>query len=160
MSPHIEIRSALAPDRDAITACASLAYTPYIARMGRKPAPMVADFGALIRAGHVDVLIADDQLRGYVVHYPNGDHVHLENIAVDPATQGNGWGRMLIAHVEEDARRKGFERVELYTNARMTQNLDLYPRLGYRQFDRRLEDGFDRVYFEKALVGEPGSSGC
>jgi hypothetical protein len=33
----------------------------------------------------------------------------------------------------------------------MTENLGLYPRLGYQQFDRRVEDGFDRVYFEKTL---------
>jgi hypothetical protein len=33
----------------------------------------------------------------------------------------------------------------------MTDNLGLYPRLGYEEFDRRREDGFDRVYFSKAL---------
>jgi hypothetical protein len=34
----------------------------------------------------------------------------------------------------------------------MHENLELYPRLGYRQTDRRVEDGFERVYFSKKLV--------
>ena len=49
--------------------------------------------------------------------------------------------------------RLGLARVTLYTNARMHENLVLYPRLGYVEIDRRREDGFDRVYFEKMLRG-------
>jgi hypothetical protein len=33
----------------------------------------------------------------------------------------------------------------------MTDNLSLYPHLGYAEVDRRTEDGFNRVYFEKDL---------
>jgi len=33
----------------------------------------------------------------------------------------------------------------------MTENLSLYPALGYHQFDRRVEDGFERIYFRKTL---------
>ena len=33
----------------------------------------------------------------------------------------------------------------------MTENLELYPRLGYREVDRREEDGFSRVFFRKRL---------
>ena len=41
--------------------------------------------------------------------------------------------------------------MRLYTNARMTENLSLYPHLGYVEVERREEDGFDRVFFEKGL---------
>jgi hypothetical protein len=34
----------------------------------------------------------------------------------------------------------------------MVENLALYPRLGYREDGRRVEDGFDRVFFSKRLV--------
>jgi hypothetical protein len=37
----------------------------------------------------------------------------------------------------------------LYTNAAMSENLALYPRLGYREVDRRRDAGFDRVFFAK-----------
>ncbi len=33
----------------------------------------------------------------------------------------------------------------------MHENLRFYPRLGYREVGRRLEDGFRRVYFSKQL---------
>ena len=31
----------------------------------------------------------------------------------------------------------------------MTENLKLYPRLGYREVDRKTDEGFERVFFAK-----------
>ncbi len=147
------IRRAKIVDLAQIEACALAAYHPYIERIGRKPAPMVADFNALIVGGMVYVGTDDAGLvRGYVVYYPQADHVHLENVAVHPDCQGQGLGRQLIEWVEREAGVGGYHRIELYTNAKMSENLAVYPRLGYRQFDRRIEDGFDRIYFEKKLA--------
>ena len=50
------------------------------------------------------------------------------------------------------ARQRGLKAVHLYTNEKMTENLSLYPRLGYIEVARRMEDGFSRVYFEKSLA--------
>lgn len=86
-----------------------------------------------------------------MVFYGCNDYLHLENVAVDPRFQGLGLGRQLIDYVEQQARSGGYDSIQLYTNAKMTENLRLYPRLGYEEFDRRLEDGFDRVYFRKTL---------
>jgi hypothetical protein len=33
----------------------------------------------------------------------------------------------------------------------MTENLEMYPKLGYRESRRMLEKGYQRVYFEKPL---------
>ena len=41
--------------------------------------------------------------------------------------------------------------MDLYTNAKMRENLALYARLGWREVDRRTESGFERVYFEKTV---------
>lgn len=144
------IRPARVADQGAIERVARAAYARYVPRIGREPAPMVADFAAAIAAGRVWVL--GEPLAGYVVAYPRADHWHLENLAVDPAAQGRGLGRALIAHVEALAHRHGARAVELYTNARMTENLRLYPRLGYAVTARRFEEGFDRVFFRKALA--------
>lgn len=146
-----EIRQAVRSDLDQIQACAQAAYRMYVERIGRAPAPMVADFDASIEAGELYVSEIDGQLGGFVVFYARSDHLHLENVAVSPAFQQRGIGRKLIEFVEQKALADGYRRVELYTNAKMTENLGLYPRLGYQQFDRRLEDGFDRVYFKKDL---------
>jgi hypothetical protein len=42
--------------------------------------------------------------------------------------------------------------VHLYTNEKMTDNLSIYPKLGYVEVARRTENGFNRVYFEKSLT--------
>ncbi|MEQ9160672.1 MAG: hypothetical protein RLO10_10775 [Roseovarius indicus] len=41
--------------------------------------------------------------------------------------------------------------MQLYTNEKMVANLSIYPHLGYAETDRRTEDGFNRVYFEKRV---------
>ena len=143
------IRLAGPDDLDAVRRIARAAYAVYVARIGREPAPMVADFAASIAAGQVSV--AGVPAVGFVVAYPRGDHWHLENVAVAPAAQGAGLGGALIAHAEALARAAGASAVELYTNVNMTENLSLYPRLGYTETGRATEDGFDRVFYRKEL---------
>ena len=154
----LRIRPAETRDLAAITACAEAAYAKYVARIGRKPAPMVADFESQIAAGEVHVAVAwegvgDEEFLGYVVCYPKDGLMHLGNVAVRPEAQGRGAGRALIDFVEDKARADGLPAVDLYTNAKMTENLALYPALGFRETDRRTEDGFDRVFFIKELAG-------
>lgn len=147
------IRPATPADEAAVRACAEAAYAQYVRAIGRKPAPMVADFGAQIRDGLVHVATGEaGQVVGLVVFYPRGDAMHLENVAVLPGQTGRGVGRALIARCEEAARQAGLAAVELYTNVRMVANLSLYPRLGYAEVGRGSEDGFDRVFFRKELA--------
>ena len=145
------IRKAAKSDLPEIETCAAAAYAMYVDRIGREPAPMVADFASAIEKEQLYVTLENEQLAGFVVFYPQRDHVHLENVAVSPEFQKRGIGSGLIEFVEQQARAAGYCRLELYTNAKMTENLELYPRLGYQQFDRRIENGFDRVYFCKTL---------
>ena len=147
------IRKAVESDLASVRRCAEAAYAKYVNRIGRKPAPMTADFAAQIDNGSVYVEVGDGgQVRGFAVCYQRADHLHLENVAVHPEHQGQGLGRRLIEWVEDEAIARGYRRVELYTNARMRGNLALYPRLGYHETGRRVEEGFDRVYFSKKLA--------
>jgi GNAT superfamily N-acetyltransferase len=146
------IRRAATGDAAAAAEITSAAYRPYIERIGREPAPMGADFDALIGAGDVWVATDQDRVVGVLVLRSLETALLLESVAVDPAHQGRGIGRSLIDHAEQVARDAGLGAVELYTNARMTENLRLYPSLGYDLIDRRREDGFDRVFFRKSLA--------
>lgn len=146
-----EIRKAESADLGAIRTCAEQAYALYIPRIGKKPAPMIADFGSQIAAGQVDVCCEGERLLGYIVSYPRGDHLHVENVAVLPDLQGSGLGRQLMAHAEDVARRAGLAAIELYTNLHMTENQEFYPRLGYDETGRGEEDGFERVFYRKEL---------
>ena len=147
----ITIREAMASDLPAIKACARAAYARYVAAIGREPAPMVADFAAQVAAGIVEVAERDRSVCGFIVFFPKDGAMLLENVAVHPDVAGQGIGKALIARCEAAARRAGLPAVTLYTNAKMTENLVIYPRLGYARTDRRVEEGFDRVYFRKAF---------
>lgn len=147
------IRQAVSCDLAGIRSCAEEAYAPFVAVIGRKPAPMVADFGAQIRDGSVHVSCRlNGEIEGFIVFFAKAGTMFLENVAVGDAARGSGVGRALIGLCEAEARRLGLPSVELYTNAKMTANLSLYPRLGYVEIGRRHEDGFDRVYFRKDLT--------
>lgn len=147
------IRQASSKDEPEIRDCVERAYARYVPLIGRKPAPMVADFKAQIAAGDVYVATDDDGVfQGLIVFYPEGQHIFLENVAVLPSAAGRGIGKSLIGFCEDAARRRGFSAVHLYTNEKMTENLAIYPRLGYAEVARRTEDGFNRVFFEKPLV--------
>ena len=147
------IRPARTTDEPAIRDCAERAYARYVAAIGRKPAPMVADFGSQIAAGEVHVATSDDDaVLGFIVFRSEDDGMFLENVAVRPEASGAGVGKALIAFCEVAARQRGLKTVRLYTNAKMVENLSIYPRLGYVETGRRTEDGFDRVYFEKRLA--------
>ena len=41
----------------------------------------------------------------------------------------------------------------------MTENQSLYSRIGYREYDRRVEDGDARVYMRKKLVDDVARHG-
>ena len=116
---------------------------------------MVADFPAQIGAGIVHVAVEDELVLGFIVLYPGQDHIHVENVAVIPEHAGKGIGGKLLVFAEDEARRRRLDAVELYTNGKMTENLSLYPYLGYREIDRRMEAGFSRVYFRKELGQGP-----
>ena len=68
-----------------------------------------------------------------------------------PPNQGRGIGKKLISSCENSARQGDHSIIALYTNKKMTENLAVYPHLGYREFDRRREDGFNRVFFKKEI---------
>lgn len=147
------IRQAVARDEAEIRSCAEQAYARYVPLIGRKPAPMIADFAAQIAAGQAYVALDErDRFQGFIVFYAEEGRVLLENVAVLPQAAGRGVGRMLIGFCENAARRQGIDAVHLYTNEKMAENLVLYPRLGYVEVARRTESGFNRVYFEKRLA--------
>lgn len=146
------IRPATADDEPAIKQCAFAAYQKYVDRIGRQPAPMIADFAQAIAAGQVWVSEQHGELDGYLVCFPVGQYIQLENVAVQPDAQGLGVGGNLIGFAEQLASDAGLAGVELYTNEKMFENQRLYPALGYTEVARAVEDGFSRVYYRKRLA--------
>ena len=127
------------------------AYSKYVERIGREPAPMLEDYAALIRAGEVWVLAEGGEVLGVLVMRPAEDHLFVDNVAVAPGHQGRGLGRELMAFAEAKAMRDGLPEVRLYTNEKMHENLAVYARLGFEETGRRLDGGYHRVFMRKRL---------
>ncbi len=109
-------------------------------------------FREYIARGQVHLAVDDaDALLGFIVFFSDGEHMQLENVAVQTTAAGQGIGKTLIQFCETEARRLGFKTVHLCTNEKMTENLSLYPHLGYSEVARRTEHGFNRVFFEKVV---------
>jgi len=146
-------------DAGAIRACTQAAFAQYVPRMGRKPAPMLADPTPAIMVDEVHIAANPSAaLLGYAICYAKRAEMRLDTVAVLPDPAGKGVRRRLITYVETLASRQGSADVTLYTNAAMTENLHLYSALGYTMTDRCMQDGFDRVFFRKMLGQSP--SGC
>ncbi|MFC8429392.1 GNAT family N-acetyltransferase [Streptomyces sp. NPDC057253] len=145
-----EIRPAGTADVPAVKAVTDAAYEHYIERIGLVPQPMRRDHAANVAAGQV--YVTGDPVIGLVVVEERADHLYLDNIAVRPDAQGQGVGGRLLRFVEAHARALGLPEVRLYTNAKMWENQEIYPKFGYEVVERRVDGPFDRVHYRKRLV--------
>ena len=148
---HMLIRQARAADQGAVVACVRAAYSKYLVRLGKGPAPLHADYTALIAQEVVYVLANEEEVRGVLVMMPRERSMFVENIAVTPRFQGQGWGQMLMAFVEQESREAQLHEIRLYTNELMAENLRFYQKLGFEEEGRRVEDGYHRVFLRKGL---------
>jgi GNAT superfamily N-acetyltransferase len=148
----LTIRLADHCDVDTLRRIAAAAYQPYVARIGRAPAPMTTDYAQAVHNRQAWVAVEDGQPTGFVVLVAEPGYLLLENVAVLPAAQGHGIGGRLLDLAEQHARSLGLTEIRLYTNEAMTENLAYYPRRGYTETHRAEQDGFRRVFFRKLLT--------
>ena len=149
--PIPSIRPATSEDADAVSWCVTEAYSPWIPRLGRKPWPMLQDYVAVLREESVTVAEVAGRVVGVLVLSNTQEGLLIENVAVTPAWQGCGIGKALLEHAEAEGRRLHRSTVYLYTNELMVENIALYVRLGYVEYERRQEQGFRRVFMRKTL---------
>ena len=89
---------------------------------------------------------------------PEDGRLHLGKLAVEPALQGRGLGRRMMARAEERAWELGLSFVRLETRVELAENHRFYRALGYEEVGRRAHPGFDRptsVSYEKRVRGRP-----
>ena len=148
------IRPASRGDVESVRSLVERAYARWVPVIGLRPAPMDADYGALVEEGDVYVL-ADPDVAGVLVLRPDGEALMVENVAVDPSRQGGGLGPTLLEFAERQAAARGIAELRLYTHELMTANIDLYERLGWTEYDRLAERGFARVFMRKHVTALP-----
>ena len=148
---ELRLRPARASDAPAIARCVEAAYSPYIERIGEPPGPMLDDYRQVVRDHRVFVVEGGGEIAGAIVLIEKQGTILLDNVAVLPSRHGEGIGRRLMLHAEAEARRLGYESIDLYTHELMTENFALYARNGYEEVERRTERGFPRIYMRKRL---------
>lgn len=112
---------------------------------------MTVDYRCALADSRVWVVDVDCRASAVMVLEAHANHLLIDVIAVDPAAQGRGIGTVLLDRAEADARERGLTELRLYTNEAMTENLLYYPRRGFEETGRRIEDGFRRVYYRKSV---------
>ncbi|HEX4212531.1 MAG TPA: GNAT family N-acetyltransferase [Candidatus Dormibacteraeota bacterium] len=117
-----------------------------------RPASTFADWGGVLWVAEAgDALVA---CAGYSAH---GEEVEMHHLYVDAAHRRNGIAARLCDVIEEDARRRRFRRVSLWSDTRFLDAHRFYERRGYRSTGRTrdLNDISNTTEhgFEKDLVG-------
>jgi ribosomal protein S18 acetylase RimI-like enzyme len=148
----MHLRAATDADVPRLAELVRAAYGHYVERIGGPPGPMTEDYADVVRRYQVTVAERDGETVGLIVTGVDDEGFFIANVAVDPSHQGGGVGRALLQHAEQAARRAGFDSVYLYTHERMTENIALYTRIGYVEYDRRPVDQTTHlVYLRKQL---------
>jgi ribosomal protein S18 acetylase RimI-like enzyme len=150
-SGQTAVRRAEAADVAAIEALVTRAYEPWIERIGMRPLPMEQDYAERIAVTDAFVLEDGGEIAGLLILDVAEGHLVVDNVAIDPSRQGEGLGRRLLAYAEERARERGVPEIRIYTHEKMTENLELYARLGYVEYERRSEKGRHGVFMAKSL---------
>ena len=145
------LRPATGSDAASVAALVDAAYGHYLERIGMRPGPMTDDYAAVIRDRQVTVAEHDGAIVGVVVLSVTDEGFLIDNVAVHPSRRATGLGRALLVFAEAEARRAGFDAIHLYTHEKMTENLALYSRIGYVEYDRRSQGRFSLVYMRKQL---------
>jgi GNAT superfamily N-acetyltransferase len=80
------------------------------------------------------------------------DHLLVVNLAVSPAFQGRGYGRVLLDYAEQLAGSLRLPEVKLFTNKQFTTNVEFYMRRGYTIDGEEPFMGGFLVHFAKRTV--------
>lgn len=138
-------------DIEIIKQIVMAAYAKWVPLINREPLPMVADYGEALKTHRFDLLETGGKVVGLIETAAKDDHLWIENIAVKPEEQRNGFGKILIGKAEELAKDAGLFELRLLTNAAFESNIQLYEKAGF-QIDRNVPFmGGITVYMSKKL---------
>ena len=129
-----------------------LAYQSEATLLGNKDIPplkqtldeMIAEYhkGIILK-----MVVAGGLIIGSIRAWEMKGTVHVGKLMIHPDYRQHGFATKLLGEIEKHYPQK---RYELFTSTRSIDNIRLYQRMGYREFDRRsMDDGLDFVYMEK-----------
>jgi ribosomal protein S18 acetylase RimI-like enzyme len=148
----ITIRPAVEADLPGIAAVMHEAFAGFIPLTGLTPVPLLEDHRARIAKGESVVLLEDETIVAVAILMMADEAPLIHTVAVLPDRQSAGHGRRLIAHAEEEARRRGAGEIRVGVHVTMAKAIRLYRALGYEQTRRVEQQGYYRVFMRKRLA--------
>lgn len=146
------IKTAERADEAALAGILNQAFAALAPRLGYRPGPMDRDYSALLDQGFVMKLVdASDASIGFAVTLPRATHLYLEAIALRPEAQGQGFGALLLSHVERFASELCLPRLRLHTDPALARPMRFYRAAGYKELGRQGFGSGRRALFEKRL---------
>ena len=100
----------------------------------------------------VDILLSGAVPVALVVYVRKPADIYIDNLAVEPDAQGKGYGRHLLAHVEQVARHEKISTLTLLTNAAFAGNVSYYQACGFGVDRTELFMGGTTVYMSKCVT--------
>lgn len=98
----------------------------------------LGNFSDSLRSGyHAQILGAGDAVLGYFVAMQGVDEVHLLNITVEPAWQGQGWGRVMLDALALWSRGQGAQWLWLEVRTTNVRAQQVYQHYGFRRVGER-----------------------
>jgi len=96
------------------------------------------NFADSLRSGYqAQLLCLGEEVVGYFVAMKGVDEVHLLNLTVAPAWQGQGWGRLMLDALAVWARGQGAQWLWLEVRQSNLRAQRLYERRGFRRVGER-----------------------
>ena len=92
----------------------------------------------------VFLAIEDGRIVGCVFALERARDFYVGKLAVEPDRQGHGIGSRLMHAVEDLARRRDKDAIELQTRIELIGNHAAFARLGFRETERTAHEGYDR----------------
>ena len=88
--------------------------------------------------------VENGRIVGCVFALERARDFYVGKLAVEPALQGQGVGARLMQAVEDLARERGKDAIELQARIELTANHAAFARLGFRETGRTAHQGYDR----------------
>ncbi|MBC7311549.1 MAG: GNAT family N-acetyltransferase [Rhizobium sp.] len=89
--------------------------------------------------------VDNGRLLGCVFLKPEEAALYIGKLAVHPAAQGQGIGRLLLARAEETARELGLSSLRLEARVELTENHRLFAAWGFAKTAENRHAGYDRT---------------
>lgn len=88
--------------------------------------------------------IENGRVVGCVFALERAQDFYVGKLAVEPRLQAQGIGARLMRAVEDLARERGKDAIELQTRIELTTNHAAFARLGFRETERTAHEGYDK----------------